>query len=73
MPFGLALVMQRAKPLSEVEAKRLRDEWAFPDWGSYDPPEPSPFEPKASDWGRLPDGLLVAPDYPDPPSSGEKP
>jgi hypothetical protein len=64
LPFDLAIVMQRAQPLSENEAKRRRAENGFPDW-DYVPPddEGHPFEPKASDWGRLPDGRLVALDY----------
>ena len=64
LPFGLSIVMQRAQPLSEDEAKRLRNTRGFPDW-DYMPPDDDecPFEPKASDWGRLPDGRLVALDY----------
>jgi hypothetical protein len=64
LPFGLAIVMQRAQPLSEDEARRLRSTRGFPDW-DYMPPDDDecPFEPKASDWGRLPDGRLVALDY----------
>ena len=64
LPFGLAIVMQRAQPLSEDEAKRLRSTRGFSDW-DYMPPDDDecPFEPKASDWGRLPDGRLVALDY----------
>ena len=64
LPFDLAIVMQRAQPLSEDEAKRLKAENGFPDW-DYIPPndEGHPFEHKASDWGRLPDGRLVALDY----------
>lgn len=63
LPGDLALVMQRATPISEADAQKLRDTWGFPDWGEFDPFEDSPFEPKASDWGRLPDGRLVALDY----------
>jgi hypothetical protein len=63
VPGGLALVMQRAVPISEAEALYLRETRGFPDWGDYDPPEDSPFEPKASDWGHLPDGRLIALDY----------
>jgi hypothetical protein len=64
LPSGLAIVMQRAQPLSEDEAKRLRSTRGFSDW-DYMPPDDDecPFEPKASDWGRLPDGRLVALDY----------
>src|SRR5216684_880031 len=64
LPFGVGLIMHRAEPLSEDEADRLRTEDGFPDW-DYMPPddEGHPFEYKASDWGRLPDGRLVALDY----------
>jgi len=62
-PFGLAIVMQRAQPLSEDEAERLRNTRGFPDWDYVPPDDECPFEPKASDWGRLPDGRLVALDY----------
>jgi hypothetical protein len=63
-PFGLAILMPRARPLSEDEAERLRATRDFPDW-SYGPPDydECPFEPKACDWGRSPDGRLVALDY----------
>ncbi len=61
---GVALVMQRAKPLSEPEAAHLRATRGFPDWDyRSDDDEDCPFEPKASDWGRLPNGRLVALDY----------
>jgi hypothetical protein len=62
-PYGLALFMQRAKPISEDEAEQLRATQGFPDWDYVPPDERCPFEPKASDWGRLPDGRLVALDY----------
>jgi hypothetical protein len=32
----------------------------FPDWDYVPPDETCPFEYKASDWGYLPDGRLVA-------------
>jgi hypothetical protein len=35
----------------------------FPDWDYVPPDDTCPFEYKASDWGRLPDGQLVALDY----------
>jgi hypothetical protein len=63
LPFGLAVVMQRARPLSEDEAERLRNTRGFPDWDYVPPDDECPFEFKASDWGRLPDGRLVALDY----------
>jgi hypothetical protein len=63
LPLGLALLMQRAQPLSELEALRLRSMRGFPDWDYVPPDEGEPFEYKASDWGRLPDGRLVALDY----------
>ena len=56
LPFGLAIVMQRAQPLSKDEVERLKAEHGFPDW-DYMPPddEGHPLEHKPSDWGRLPD------------------
>jgi hypothetical protein len=63
LPFGVALLMQRAQPLSEEEVQRLKAEEGFPDWDYVPPDEDHPFEHKASDWGRLSDGRLVALDY----------
>jgi hypothetical protein len=63
VPFGLAVVMQRAKTLSDEECYRLMDADGFPDWDYVPPDETCPFEYKASDWGYLPDGRLVALDY----------
>jgi hypothetical protein len=63
LPFGLAVIMQRAQPLSEIEAQHLRSTRGFPDWDYVPPDEGEPFEYKATDWGRLPDGRLVALDY----------
>jgi hypothetical protein len=63
VPYGMALVMQRANPISDDEAEHLRTTRGFPDWDYVPPDETDPFEPKASDWGRLPDGRLVALDY----------
>ena len=71
VPCGLALVMQRATPLNENEAHHLRATRGLPEW-HYMLGDPNPFEPKASDWGRLDDGRLVALDYPDPPSSSQE-
>jgi hypothetical protein len=62
-PFGLAVIMQRAQPLSEDEVECLKAEGGFPDWDYVPPDEGHPFEHKPSDWGRLPDGRLVALDY----------
>jgi hypothetical protein len=62
-PFGLAILMPRAQPLSEGEHRRLLDTCGFPDWDYMPPDEDSPFEYKISDWGRLSDGRLVALDY----------
>src|SRR5262249_53169194 len=50
-PFGLAVVMQRAQPLSEDKAERLRNTRGFPDWDYVPPDDECPFEFKASDWG----------------------
>jgi hypothetical protein len=63
LPFGLAVLMPRAQPLAEDEAERLRNTRGFPDWDYVPPDDECPFEPKASDWGRLSDGRLVALDY----------
>ena len=63
LPFGVAILMPRAEPLSEAEADHLRATRGFPDWDYVPPDEGEPFEYKASDWGRLPDGRLVALDY----------
>jgi hypothetical protein len=62
MPLGVALVMKRAKPLSEEEKEHLIDVNGFPDWDYVPPDETAPFEYKASDWGWL-EGRLVALDY----------
>jgi hypothetical protein len=59
---GLLLIARRAKPISEMEAGRLREDDAFPDWDYVPPDELCPFEYKAVDWGRI-DGRLVAVDY----------
>ena len=63
LPFSFAVLMPRAQPLSEDEAKHLRATRGFPDWDYVPPDDECPFEHKASDWGRLPDGRLVALDY----------
>jgi hypothetical protein len=64
LPGSVALVMQRAEPLSDDEARHLIHTDGFPDW-DYMPPDDGgcPFEYKGCDWGRLPDGRLVALDY----------
>ena len=61
-PFGVAVVMPLARPLTENEKNHLIDTNGFPDWDYMPPDETAPFEYKASDWGRL-DGHLVALDY----------
>jgi hypothetical protein len=63
LPLSIALVMERAVPLSETECHDLIDGDAFPDWDYVPPDETCPFEYKASDWGHLRDGRLVALDY----------
>jgi hypothetical protein len=63
LPYCFGLVMQRAKPLSEREHDQIEDADEFPDWDYVPPDETCPFEYKASDWGRLPDGRIVALDY----------
>jgi hypothetical protein len=47
----------------EDEVERLKAEGGFPDWDYVPSDEGHPFEHKPSDWGRLPDGRLVALDY----------
>ena len=62
-PYGVALVMPRARPTSQAEADRLRETGGYPDW-DYDGvgDEGEPFEWSAGDWGWL-DGKFVALDY----------
>jgi len=62
LPYGLAIVMRRAAPLSEAEKDYLIETDGFPDWDYVPPDDTAPFEYKASDWGRL-EGRLVALDY----------
>jgi hypothetical protein len=62
-PLGIAVCMPRATPLSEDEVHHLRETDGFPDWNYVPPDEGEPFEYKASDWGWLSDGRLVALDY----------
>ena len=57
LPFGVAILMPCAEPLSEDEADHLRAMRGFPDWDYVPPDESEPFEYKASDWGRLPGRL----------------
>ena len=44
IPFGVALVMKRAKPLTEEEKDHLIDTDGFPDWDYVPPAETAPFE-----------------------------
>jgi hypothetical protein len=62
LPFGIALVTPRARPLTEDEKNHLIDTDGFPDWDYVPPDETEPFEYKASDWGWL-GSRLVALDY----------
>ena len=55
--------MPPAQPLAEDEVEHLKNTRGFPDWDYVPPDDNCPFEPKASDWGWLPDGRLVALDY----------
>lgn len=59
------LIMQRAVPLTDEEARELEARNELPDWG-YDPNDhrETPFEmvAKGSDWGRI-EGRLVSLDY----------
>ena len=59
---GLILVMQAAVPLSVADHADILKRGAFPDWDPMPGEDGDPFEPKASDWGRI-DGRLVALDY----------
>lgn len=62
-PWGILLVSRAARPLSEEEKDHLLRTAGFPDWNwERDTDNRSPFEFKASDWGRL-DGRLVSLDY----------
>ena len=60
---GWVLIMDAAQPLSESDHANLLDGCAFPDWDYIPGGDGDPFEPKATDWGRLKDGRLVAVDY----------
>jgi hypothetical protein len=62
-PYGVALMMPRARPTSQAEADWLLKTGGYPDW-DYDGigDEGHPFEWSAGDWGWL-DGKLVALDY----------
>src|SRR6266849_2233073 len=72
LPAGLALVMPRAEPLSDEEGDHLMRTDGFPDWDYMpsDDDDGHPFEPKGCDWGRLPNGRLVALDYSTPALGG---
>lgn len=59
---GFLLVMQSAIPLDPADHLDLLEHDAFPDWDAMPGEDGSPFEPKASDWGRI-NGRLVALDY----------
>jgi hypothetical protein len=63
LPFGIGLIMERARPISEKECRELKRRRGFPEWDYTPPGLECPFEHKASDWGRLPNGRLVALDY----------
>jgi hypothetical protein len=59
---GFLLVMQSAIPLDPADHLDLHERDAFPDWDYMPGEDGDPFEPKASDWGRI-NGRLVALDY----------
>jgi hypothetical protein len=67
---GWLVVMSTATPLTEVEKNTLIDADGFPDWDYIPGEDTEPFEHKASDWGRLTDGRLVALDYSTPAQQG---
>jgi hypothetical protein len=60
---GWLLVMATAQPLAKADHEDLLDRGDFPDWDYRPGEDGEPFEYKASDWGRLEDGRLVALDY----------
>jgi hypothetical protein len=60
---GRVLIMDTAQPLAESDHANLLEKHEFPDWDYMPGEDGDPFEPKASDWGRLKDGRLVAVDY----------
>lgn len=62
MPLSVAVLMPKARPLTDDEKTNLIDSDGFPDWDYVPPDETAPFEYKASDWGWL-KGRLVALDY----------
>jgi len=63
-PLGFVNVMQRARPLTEEEAGHQRDEGSKGFQGGWPCSCSAPeFECKASDWGYLQNGQLVALDY----------
>jgi hypothetical protein len=60
---GYLLIARAAQAITEREAHELRKARGFPDWDYGGPSDVEcPFEPKASDWGRI-DGRPVAVDY----------
>jgi hypothetical protein len=59
---GGLLIMSSAQPLTESDHENLLDSDGFPDWDYMPGEDGDPFEPKASDWGRI-SGRLVALDY----------
>ena len=60
---GVLLVMATAQPLAKADHEDLLYRGDFPDWDYRPGEDDAPFEYKASDWGRLKDGRLVALDY----------
>jgi hypothetical protein len=55
--------METAQALAAPDHANLLDRDEFPDWDYMPGEDGQPFEFKASDWGRLKDGRLVALDY----------
>jgi len=55
--------MKLTQPLAESDHASLLERREFPDWNYMPGEDGDPFEYKASDWGRLKDGRLVALDY----------
>lgn len=54
--FGLVLVMPRAEPVTHEDIRQAADDDHYP---------APPYEFKPEDWGRLPDGRVVAVDFAD--------
>jgi hypothetical protein len=70
---GLPALDAGGYPAQSDDHADLLERCAFPDWDYMPGGDGDPFEPKATDWGRI-DGRLVALDYSTPvyDSAGER-